>query len=79
MFSFFSEHEFMPCDDCGASVPRAERATHACDEKRRLQYELFRLVHSEIAAFEDELATYLTTPEGRFHAWYAERDRRRAA
>ena len=54
MFSFFSEHEFMPC-------------------------ELFRLVHSEIAGFEDELASYLSTPEGRFHTWYAERDRRRAA
>ena len=27
----------------------------------------------------DELALYLATPEGRFHLWYAERDRRRAA
>jgi hypothetical protein len=79
MFSFFSEHEFMPCEDCGASVSRGEREGHVCDEKRRVQYELFRLVHSEVAGFEDELAFYLNTPEGRFHAWYAERDRRRAA
>ncbi len=79
MFSFFTEHEFMPCEDCGASVPRAERATHACDEKRRLEYETFRLVNSEVASFEEELAFYLATPEGRFHAWYAERQRRRAA
>ena len=79
MFSFFSEHAFMPCEDCGASVGRAERAGHICEEKRRIQYQLFRLVHSEMAAFEDELRSYLKTPEGRFHAWYAERDRRRAA
>ena len=79
MFSFFLEHEFMPCEDCGASVARADRASHVCEEKRRVQYELFRLVHSEIACFEDELASYLDTPEGRFQAWYAERDRRKAA
>lgn len=79
MFSFFTEPEFMPCEDCGASVPRAERESHACDEQRRLEYELFRLVKSEVATFENELASYLTTPEGRFHAWYAERHRRRAA
>jgi hypothetical protein len=66
-------------DDCGASVARGERAGHVCDEKRRTQYELFHLVQSEVAGFEDELASYLSTPEGRFHTWYAERDRRRAA
>jgi hypothetical protein len=79
MFSFFTDHEYMPCEDCGASVARAERQTHVCDEKRRLEYELFRLSCSEIAIFEDELALYLATLEGRFHIWYAERDRRRAA
>ena len=79
MFSFFTEHEFMTCEDCGASVARAEREKHVCDEKRRTEYQLFRLSRSEIASFEDELAGYLATPEGRFHVWYAERDRRRAA
>jgi len=79
MFSFFSEHAFMPCEDCGASVARAEREAHVCEEQRRVQYELFRLVRSEVAALEEELASYLATPEGRFHAWYAERERRRAA
>ena len=69
----------MPCEDCGASVARAEREAHVCEEQRRVQYELFRLVRSEVAALEEELASYLATPEGRFHAWYAERERRRAA
>ena len=69
----------MPCEDCGASVARTERETHVCEEQRRVQYELFRLVRSEVAALEEELAAYLATPEGRFHLWYAERERRRAA
>ena len=78
MFSFFTEHEFMPCEDCGASLARAERERHVCEEKRRLEYELFRLSRSAIAVFEEELAGYLATPEGRFQVWYAERQRRRA-
>jgi hypothetical protein len=78
MFSFFTEHEFMPCEDCGASLARAERERHVCEEKRRLEYELFRLSRSAIASFEEELGSYLATPEGRFELWYAERSRRRA-
>ena len=79
MFSFFGEHEYMPCEECGASVHLAAREGHVCEEERRLDFQRFRQVRAEIAHFEDEFKTYLRTPEGRFHAWYAERDRRRAA
>jgi hypothetical protein len=78
MFSFFTEHEFMPCEDCGASLARSERERHVCEEKRRLEYEFFRLSRSAIASFEEELGSFLATPEGRFELWYAEHDRRRA-
>jgi hypothetical protein len=79
MFSYFAEHEYMPCDECGASVHHAARGTHVCDEGRRQDFQRFRQIRSEIARFEAEFMQYLGTPEGRFHTWYAERERRRAA
>jgi hypothetical protein len=70
----------MPCPDCGASVPREELAEHACDERRRVEFQLFQL-RGELAVFADELARWLETPQGRFEVFYAERTRadRRAA
>jgi len=77
MFSFFTDHEHMPCEECGASVARAERDAHVCNEERRVDFELFQTVRAEIAGFEAELGDYLATPEGRFQVWYAQH--RRAA
>lgn len=68
---------FVPCDECGASVAKSELATHACDEGRRLEYQLFQH-REELAAVEDEIRAYLDSPRGRFDAWYAERRRRLA-
>jgi hypothetical protein len=79
MFSFFSEHEYMPCEDCGASLARTERDAHVCEQERRVDYELFRLVQAEVAGFEEELGDYLASPDGRFQVWYAAQHRRRAA
>jgi hypothetical protein len=70
MFSSFPRSQHMPCPDCGASVARAENDAHTCDPERRLDYELFRW-RDAIAAFEDELATWLGTPQGRFACWLA--------
>ncbi len=64
----------MPCTECGASVARGERDAHVCDAERRLEFELFQL-RAVIAAFDDELAAYLDSPQGRFEAWDAERRR----
>jgi hypothetical protein len=66
---------FMPCRNCGASVERGTEAQHACDEERRLTYELARL-RPELDAFEDQLTAWLETPRGRFERFYAERARR---
>jgi len=72
----FPEPRFMPCDECGASVARAERARHSCEDGRRLDY-LVLQHHGEIEAFDDELGRYLESPQGRFEAWDAERRRSR--
>ena len=78
MFSFFTEHEFMPCAECGASLARDEREAHVCDERRRREYIAVQQLR-ELASFEHELASFLSTPAGRFAQYYAERDRRRRA
>lgn len=51
-----------------------DAAEHECDEDRRRWHQLF-LVNAEIAGLEDELRAYLGSPEGRFEAYYAERER----
>lgn len=63
----------LPCPECGASIA-LDGEGHECDEERRRWYQLF-LVTGEIAALEDELREYLSSPEGRFEAFYAERER----
>jgi hypothetical protein len=68
--------QFMPCPECGASVAHAEWQEHVCDRERWLDYSVFHL-RSELDGFESDFAGYLTTPQGRFAAWYAAR--RRAA
>jgi hypothetical protein len=78
MFGSFLQPQFMPCPECGASVPTAEMDTHECSEQRRLDYQLFQL-RAELASFEVQLAAFLASPRGRFETFYAERDRIRAA
>lgn len=74
MFGSLPQPIYMPCEECGASVPVAGRDEHLCSEQRRLEYQLFQL-RVERAAFEDQLAAYLDSPHGRFELWYAERER----
>jgi hypothetical protein len=74
MFGGFPQPQYMPCEECGASVARAGAGEHMCERERWLDYQVHRH-RGEIEAFEDELAGYLATPEGRFEAWDAERRR----
>ena len=64
----------MPCERCGASVEAQSASEHACDEARRHTYELVEL-RAEVDAFDDLMATWLATPQGRFEQFYAERHR----
>jgi hypothetical protein len=70
----FPQPAYMPCPECGASVPAEKHAEHACDPDQRSRYESFR-VKLEIERFDGELTTWLCTPAGRFAIFYAERQR----
>lgn len=64
-----------PCSECGAAIGIDG---HVCDEERRRWHQLF-LVNAEIEQLEHEVRAYLSSPEGRFEAFYAERERLAAA
>lgn len=78
MFGSFLQPQFMPCPDCGASVPATEIDEHVCRRERWLDFQMSRL-GAEVACFDVELAAYLASPRGRFDAYYAERQRVRSA
>jgi hypothetical protein len=66
---------FVPCEDCGVSVAKSDYAAHVCEPDRLVAYQMIQH-RDDIARVEDEIRTYLASPEGRFEAWYAERKRR---
>jgi hypothetical protein len=63
----------LPCPECGAAVS-LDGGDHVCDEERRRWHQFF-LVNAEIEELENEVRAYLRSPEGRFEAYYAERQR----
>jgi hypothetical protein len=77
MFGGFPQPQHMPCEECGASVTRSEAGEHVCERERWLDFQMHQN-REQIEAFEDELASFLATPEGRFEAWDAERRRRQS-
>lgn len=78
MFGSLPQPAFMPCPDCGASVPRDQQEKHVCDPEQRDRYESFR-AGVEIERFDGELRSWLRSAAGRFAIFYAERQRRLAA
>ncbi len=75
MSTFFASHH-MPCVECGASVHVADADGHECEPSRLLEYRLF-LLGDEVAGFDAGLSDYLSSPQGRFAQWLAERERKR--
>jgi endogenous inhibitor of DNA gyrase (YacG/DUF329 family) len=74
MLGRFPQPAFMPCPECGASVARGEQDDHVCERERWLDYQLF-VRRAEVARFENDLAAYFDSPEGRFKVREAERRR----
>lgn len=70
----FPSPDHLPCPDCGASLPAAGDPGHVCDDERRLDYRLVEL-QPEIERFDDDLAAWLETPDGRFARFVAEQGR----
>ena len=68
-----SLHTRTPCPECGASLNAGPDA-HECEHERRLDFQLFQL-RADVARLLPELQTWLETPQARFAAWLAERDR----
>jgi hypothetical protein len=69
----FPQPHHVPCGDCGASVARGEVTSHVCEEQRRLDFTVLQLGGS--GRLDEQFASYLETPRGRFEAWYAARRR----
>jgi ssDNA-binding Zn-finger/Zn-ribbon topoisomerase 1 len=63
---------FAACPECGQALHRDELDGHRCDEKRQLEL----AVRRQVNAFEGELRAWLSTPDGQFAEWLAQRDRR---
>jgi hypothetical protein len=74
MFAAYPQPPHTPCPHCGASVELSRFDNHVCDPDKKLDYHLY-LVRDEVAAFDEELATWLASARGRFAAWLAERER----
>jgi hypothetical protein len=70
----FPSPDHMPCPDCGESLPAGDPEEHVCDEERRLDYRLVEL-RPGIDHFDDDLAAWLETPDGRFARFIAEQGR----
>jgi hypothetical protein len=64
----------MPCPDCGAPVLAEDETGHECERQRFVEYQML-LLRLQIAAFEQQLNDWLRTPQGRFAAYYAARER----
>ena len=74
MFAYFPQAQFQPCPDCGAPVEAEEAELHHCDRRRFVEYQML-LLRPELIRFEMEMADWLRTPQGRFEAYYAVRER----
>lgn len=53
----------------------SDEREHVCDTDRRVDFELFQL-RTETAGLEAEIDAYLSSAQGRFEQWFAERERR---
>lgn len=73
---FFSSR--MPCAECGASVERADAASHVCDPARWVDFQVLALSPA-VASFDTDLREFLAGTAGRFEVWLAARDVRRTA
>ena len=74
MFPSLPDPPAMPCPECGESVARTEREEHVCDRERWLTYQMFQL-RDDVERFETEVGSFLSSPEGLFALWCAERER----
>ena len=66
--------QYLPCLECGASVPHAQLRTHVCEWDEWLDYQVLSR-RQGLDSFEQDLGVYLASSRGRFDLWCAARDR----
>jgi hypothetical protein len=69
---------YIACPECGALVERDGSDGHECEQEQWIEFQVSH-VRPELDRLESELHAFLTTPQGSFELWYAERQRLRAA
>ena len=74
MLSWYPQSKYSPCPDCGAPVAVEEEGLHECERQRFVEYQML-LLRLQISAFEQQFGDWLHTPQGRFAAYYAARER----
>lgn len=65
---------YLPCLECGASLPRAQLRTHVCEWDEWLDYQVLSR-RQELDRFEHDLGVYLASSRGLFDLWCAARGR----
>ena len=74
MLSWHPQSQYSPCPECGAPVLIEEETVHRCERQRYVEYQML-LLRLQISAFERQFNDWLHTPQGRFAAYYAARQR----
>ena len=78
MLSWYPQSQYKPCPSCGAPILVEAETTHECERQRYVEYQML-LLRLQIAAFDRQFSDWLRTPQGRFAAYYAARERLVAA
>lgn len=66
--------DYTTCPGCGTSVAPAALGGHRCDDRHRHDH-VDRIATVEAARFDEQLASWLESPEGRLAALRARRGR----
>jgi hypothetical protein len=69
---------YIACGECGALIERESSDSHECLREQWIEFQVSH-AHRDIERFEEEFQSFLTTPQGSFEVWYAERRRLEAA
>jgi len=69
---------YIACGECGALIERDGSDCHACQREQWIEFQVSQ-VRRDLERLDDEFEAFLTTPQGSFELWYAERRRLKAA
>jgi len=65
---------YLPCPGCGALLSSEQRSGHVCDPEETALHQVVK-ARVQLARFEEEVARFLATSQGRFALFLAKRQR----